>query len=1367
MKSSVILIFILFSFGIFQYATAAENYRFRTIDVSDGLSNSEIRCIYKDSNGFMWFGTPSGLNRYDGYEVITYRQSFNSGQTGYFNNDIWSIQESFDKKLWLQTAYSYTVYDLTLQRFEENINVLFEKYCGATDFSSLYIDKQKNFWFLLWDDIRLYKVETGELEIFTQGKRDGLSKGLIIDVKQGDNCYWFLFDNGVIECMDAENYTIIERNDGLRKMMTQTNITTMKLFVDSSGDVWVYNIGADFGMAGYSPAKKSWDHYSVTSKTHPISHNIVMGVQEDENGLIWVGTDHGGVTLINKANNEITVMQYDESIPSSLPENTINTLYLDDMNIMWLGTYKRGVCYYSKHVYKFQSETDKSGLSFADINSFEEDEKGNLWLGTNGGGLIYYDRAQDKYTTYKHNPNNPASQGGDVIVSLKRDHLNRLWIGYYMSGLDCYDGNRFIHYRTSNKENAALTDDNVWKILLDNENRLWLGTLRGGVVVINPNTGERLKHFVTDGSVYSILQKKDGEILIGSQRGLYVYNASADRLVLYDKDILSEAQLNRFDINALHEDSRGLLWIGTRNGLFVYDRELQYLRYFDDSDGLPSILIQSILEDANGGIWTATNSGIAYISSTREQESEVPYSFKIISYNRSDGLQEGQFNYNAALRTSKGELVFGGSSGFNLFEPSQIVDNTTNPHAVFTDFLIYNERIQPGVEYKGRVILDKNISQTSEIVLKYEDNYFTIAFAALDYLNVGKSRYFYKLEGFNDQWLEADKNSRRVTYTNLNPGNYTFILKAVSENGDDTDFPIFLKIKIEPPFWQTIWAWMIYIALIVAVFLGYRRYVAKKSERKLEYAREKMKILQQHELDEMKLKFFTNISHEFRTPLSLIISPLDELLKKTEEPGLKGALSMIHRNAVQLLTLVNQLLDFRKLDVKGQKLNLSRGDISQFVREQAGTMIEAMTRKRIQFTVNTAPEELYMWFDADKISKALINVLYNAHKFTPSGGRVSLELNQLNENQIRIAVTDTGIGIPEADLEKIFERFYQVKQGAEINNQGSGIGLHLAKEFVLMHDGQIWAERVPAGGSRFVIVLPIVKDDTPVEEETSVPDDKSPVEEEDVDSLPPEKDADSINPENGELPKLLIIDDNEDFCLFLSGVLKEQYQVLQAADGEAGLELAFQEIPEIVVTDVMMPKLDGLEVCKRLKSDIRTSHIPVILLTSKSGDDSKLEGLNVGADDYITKPFNVDILLAKIRNLVEARKQIREQFTESIKIEPSKIAVNSLDKKLIEKALAYTETNMSNPDFSVEELSRELGMSRVHLYKKLTQITGKTPIEFIRIIRLKRAAQLLEESQLTVSEIAYEVGFNNPKYFRKYFKDEFGVLPSQYGSRAE
>ncbi|MDF9831071.1 two-component regulator propeller domain-containing protein [Parabacteroides sp. PF5-6] len=1363
MKCSISLILVLFSIGIFQPAVAAENYRFRTIDVSDGLSNSEIRCIYKDSDGFMWFGTPSGLNRYDGYEVITYRQSFNSGQSGYFNNDIWNIQESYDKKLWLQTAYSYTVYDLTLQRFEENVNSLFEKYCGATDFSSLYIDKQKNFWFLLWDDIRLYKVETGELEIFTQGKRDGLSKGLIIDVKQGDNCYWFLFDNGVIECMDAETHTIIERSDGLRKMMLQTNVTTMKLFVDSTGDVWVYNIGADFGMAGYCPKKKKWDHYSVNSKTHPISHNIVMGVQEDENGLIWIGTDHGGVTLIDKVNNQTSVMLYDESIPSSLPENTINTLYRDDMNIMWLGTYKRGVCYYNKYVYKFQSITDKSGLSFADINCFEEDEKGNVWLGTNGGGLIYYDRAQDKYTTYRHNPNNPASPGGDVIVSLKRDHLNRLWIGYYMSGLDCYDGNRFTHYRTSNKENAALTDDNVWKILLDKENRLWIGTLRGGVVVLDSQTGERLKHFVTDGSVYSILQKKDGEILIGSQRGLYVYNASADRLVLYDKDILSEAQLNRFDINALLEDERGLLWIGTRNGLFVYDRTLQYLKYFDDSDGLPSILIQSILEDENGGVWAATNSGIAYISTTREPDNEEPYAFKMISYNRSDGLQAGQFNYNAALRTSGGELVFGGSSGFNIFEPSQIVDNATNPPAVFTDFLIYNERIQPGSAYKGRVILDKNITQTSDIVLEYTDNYFTIAFAALDYLNVGKARYLYKLEGFNDQWLEADKNSRRVTYTNLNPGNYTFILKAISENGDDSEFPIFLKIKIEPPFWQTIWAWMIYIALVIAVFLGYRRYVALKSERKLEYAREKMKILQQHELDEMKLKFFTNISHEFRTPLSLIISPLEELLKKTEEPGLKGGLSMIHRNATQLLTLVNQLLDFRKLDVKSQKLNRSKADISQFVREQAGSLMEAMTRKRIQLTVNTSPDELYMWFDADKISKALINILYNAHKFTPSGGRVTLDLDQPDTDHVRIAVTDTGVGIPEEDLEKIFERFYQVKQEANINNQGSGIGLHLAKEFVLMHDGQIWAERVPAGGSRFVILLPVGEEHAPIAENTPAPaEEKCRAEDDETEALP-EKEADTIPAtEADELPKLLIIDDNEDFCLFLSGVLNEQYQVLQAADGEAGLERAFQEIPEIVVTDVMMPKMDGLEVCKRLKNDIRTSHIPVILLTSKSGDESKLEGLNVGADDYITKPFNVDILLAKIRNLVETQKQLRKVFTDTIKIEPSKIAVNSLDKKLIERALAYTESNMANPDFSVEELSRELGMSRVHLYKKLTQITGKTPIEFIRIIRLKRAAQLLKESQLTVSEIAYEVGFNNPKYFRKYFKDEFGVLPSQY-----
>lgn len=1352
---SLVLILIC---GISSTGRAA-NYKFVSLDLSNGLSNSEVRSIYKDSNGFMWFGSASGLNRYDGYEVITFKQDFVDDPNGSSNNDFFRIQESGEGKLWLQTSYAYSIYDLKEERFLNNVSEHVKRLSGLDSFWKMYIDLAKNIWFIGWDDVRMYDQRAGEYRIFEQGKPDGLSRGLIVDMAQGENRYWFLYDNGLLECMDAQSDKIILRDSTLMRrggLKTDRNYT---LFIDSDDDIWVYGLGSNNGIGCFNSIKSTWVFYNSSSpSTSYISNNNVFSIAEDDKGLIWIGTDHGGINIVNKKTRKTEVVVHNPNDPLSLPQNTARSIYRDDDNTMWVGTYKNGVCYYNESIYKFNDLTNKSKMPYQDINCFLEDPSGNIWIGTNGGGLLYYDRKQEKYTQYKHVEGDKNTPAGDVIVSLTADQQGRLWIGYYLSGLDCYDGKTFTNYTV---EQGVLTDDNVWKLLCDRNNRLWMGTLNGGVVVMDVETGKRLNHFEMNGAVYSIIQKKTGEILVGGQSGLYVYKEETDLLSLYEEDLFEKIQLKRYDIYTMLEDTRGLLWIGSRNGLFVFNSYTREIRLFSTEEGLSADLVQSIQEDGNRNIWVGTNGGLTYINvSTRKQD--PGYFYRLINYDRSDGLHGVQFNYNAGYVTAQSELVFGGVFGFTIFEPDKFIINDENPKVTLTDFQIYNNSIRPVQEYDGRIILNQSISQTKEITLDYTDNYFTLTFAALDYTHPGKARYFYKLEGFNDQWLSTDRDSRRVTYTNLNPGRYVFHLQAINPNGGEIKYPITLNINIRPPFWNTIWAWMVYTLLFITLILYARQRVIRKAELRLEQTREKLRITQQHEIDEMKLRFFTNISHEFRTPLTLILSPLEEQIKKATDPEDVESLSMIRRNANQLLRLVNQLLDFRKLDANGHALHKSVGDIVPFIKDQVELLTEATQRKQQTLTFTTSLTHLFMKFDADKLSKVITNLLYNSVKFTPQGGHIELQLEQIENDRIRITVTDNGIGIPEDALEKIFERFFQVRSDQNTNEQGSGIGLHLAKEFVTLHGGEIRAENVPEGGSRFIILLPCVeeKESLDIEENTIHADNETDrANQDDIPAL------EKTEPSTSELPKLLIVDDNDDFRLFLKSKLKNQYSISLAEDGVEGLKIAFNEIPDMILTDVMMPRMDGIEMSKKLKADIRTSHIPLILLTAKSGEDSKLEGLTAGADDYITKPFNMDILLVKIHNLVEARRQTRKLFKEQIKIEPSKIAVSSLDEKLIKKALEYTESNISNPDFSVEELSRELGMSRVHLYKKLSSLTGKTPIEFIRVIRLKRAAQLLEESQLSVSEIAYEVGFNNPKYFRKYFKDEFGILPSLYGSR--
>jgi signal transduction histidine kinase/ligand-binding sensor domain-containing protein/DNA-binding response OmpR family regulator len=1330
---------------------AADTYKFNRVDAAKGLSNSEIKCIYKDKTGFIWFGTPSGLNRYDGYEMIACKQNLVADSPNASNNDIEQIQEDAEGRLWIKTRSGYCIYNPAMERFEDDISPLIEQYAQTrADFwnssnAVVYIDFGKNFWFVTPQDVRRYDVATRQCLVFPQGEPGGLSRGAIRDIKQGQNRYWFLFDNGLVECMEAQSNKIIRRDSTLSRAARLKNVRDLRLFIDTAGDVWVYGIGIHYGLARYHTAQNTWTQYA-TSAPPPfrLSNNVITALEEDEKGNLWVGTDHGGVNLIHRATGEISVLRNNEQDPHSLAQNTVKSLYRDDTNILWIGTYKKGVCYYHESIYKFNMVTEKSPMPFRDVNCFYESADRNLWLGTNGGGLLYFDRTQGEYTAYTHQTDNPNSPAGDVIVGLTADPAGNLWIGYFLAGLDRFDGKTFTHYNTS--QPGGLTDDNAWVLKCDHQGDLWVGTLSGGLLVFDTSTGKRLKHFETRGSVYSIIETKAGDMLIGSQSGLYRYNEQADSLELYEKEAFDDIQLSRNDINNLYEDSRGLLWIGTKNGLFVFNPYTRNIQMFVAGSGLSSELVQSILEDSEHNMWIATNRGLTCVRVSTSND-KPGYFYNLLSYDSSEGLQGEMFNYNAAYLSSRSELIFGGSYGYNIFTPTDISYNSNIPRIVITDFQIYNKSIKPLEPYEGRVILSRSITQTGEINLKYTDNYFSLSFAALDYCMPNKSRYYYKLEGFNAQWLETGVDNRKVTYTNLNPGHYTLYLKAVNNDGVESAEPVVLQINVQPPLWQTLQARILYVVLIIGAAYFLSRRISRRSERKLAYAREKMRVSQQLEMDEMKLRFFTNISHEFRTPLTLILSPLEDLLDKAQSTDEKEQLSLIRRNATHLLTLVNQLLDFRKLDANSPTLQKSLGDIVLFIRQQVELFAAGMARKGISFDFRTDTEQLYMSFDAEKLSKVFINILSNAYKFTPAEGVISVELTRMDDERIRIDVTDTGVGIPEDALDKVFERFYQVKRDDNNNYQGSGIGLHISKEFVTLHGGEIHAERMPQGGSRFVVVLPCTDETT---------------EEADADEAAFEAEL-----KRSDSPKLLIVEDNKDLRNLISSRFREHYTILQAGDGVEGLELALKEIPDLILSDVMMPRMDGIEMSRQIKGDIRTSHIPLILLTAKTGEESKLEGLTAGADDYISKPFNQEILQIKIRNLIETRKRKQDLFDKQIRIEPSKIVVNSLDEQLIRKAIDYTEANISNPDFSVEELSRELGMSRVHLYKKLSSLAGKTPIEFIRVIRLKRAAQLLKESRLTVSEIAYEVGFNNPKYFRKYFKDEFGVLPSQYSAQNE
>ena len=798
-----------------------------------------------------------------------------------------------------------------------------------------------------------------------------------------------------------------------------------------------------------------------------------------------------------------------------------------------------------------------------------------------------------------------------------------------------------------------------------------------------------------------------------------------------------------------------MVWIATREGLNVYDtRRHMFLDLFPVVEAKGNF-IAAITEDQERNMWVSTSRKVIRV--TVASDGKGSYLFDSRAYNSEDGLQNCDFNQRSIKTLHNGIIAIGGLYGVNIFAPDHIRYNKMLPNVMFTGLSLFDEAVKVGQSYGGRVLIEKELNDVENVEFDYKQNIFSVSFASDNYNLPEKTQYMYKLEGFNNDWLTLPVGVHNVTFTNLAPGKYVLRVKAINSDGYVGIKEATLGIVVNPPFWMSWWAYLLYAAGLVVVLFLARYRMLKREREKFHLQQIENEVAKNEEINNMKFRFFTNVSHELRTPLTLIISPLEGMLKETTDELQSTRLQLMCRNAQRLLHLVNQLLDFRKGEMSTHQLSLSEGDIISYVHSVCNSFLLMADKKHIQFSFFSGIDTFSMAFDADKVGKIVMNLLSNAFKFTPEGGRVTVMIEHVTgtPDTLEIKIADTGIGISDVDKEHIFDRFYQADHKGVEETTGNGIGLSLVRDFVTLHEGEVKVFDNIGTGSVFVIQFPVKHVETQVQlpEETgmSVGDEEDREMKEEVREETGRKDS----------PLLLVVDDNEDFRIFMRYSLELQYRVKLAVNGNEAWEMMQEELPDLVISDVMMPQMDGNELCRLIKQDKRTAHIPVILLTARQNTEAKLEGLQTGADDYVTKPFNMTILVLRIRKLIELSRYHR--VTQGmIDPAPSEIVITSLDEKLIEKAIKYVEDNMSRTELSVEELSRELGMSRVHLYKKLLQITGKTPIEFIRVIRLKRAAQLLRESQLHVSEVAFEVGFNNPKYFSRYFKDEFGVLPSVY-----
>jgi len=1330
-------------------------YQFSRLDIRNGLSNNRINCIFQDRKGFLWFGTAAGLNRYDGFDFRVF-STVNGDATSLAANAVNNIFELPDGKLWIAAGNTVSIYDPVTEKFDRNYQQYLTRLkIPADNITCILKDKKNNFLFLdERSDIYRYTPATQHTRQLSLTSNDEEEDGISAIAADAQNHLWLIYKSGLIQQTDTAHKQVIF-STGILQESNQWELLPYALFVDSDNELWI-NAGQTKpqGLFYYSPKTGRLLHFRKGGDPYNLNTDMITGgIAEGPEKKIWVGTDHGGINVIDKKDLSVQYLLHTEEDEQSLSLNSIYALFRDNRDVMWVGTYKAGINYFNEHrttfpLYRHHSN-DRQSLPFEDVNRFLEDAKGNIWLGTNGGGLLYFDRSTNRFTVYKHDPADPSSLSSDVIVALYPDHEQGLWIGTYLGGLDYFDGKKFTHYRHDPNNNNSIGDDSIWEIFEDSRQNLWIGTLAAGLDRFERNRGifyhfpPGAAHSVHGQRIDAIMEDDEGNLWFGTDNGIDVLEKRSGRFIHYSYEEHNAGSLTNNIINYIMQDSQGLIWIGSAEGLHLFDREKNTFRVFKKKDGLPDNNVLTIIEDEQQHLWLSTPNGLSRMIITKGRQDE-PVLYNFINFDESGGLQGRDFNPNAALKLRNGELLFGGPHGFNLFHPARIQHRQQAPRVILTGLQVLNQPLNAGEQLHGRVVLQKAMPETNEIRLRYNENVFSIDFAALDYSFAAKERYAYMLEGFNDVWFTTDGNQRKATYTNLDPGNYIFRVKIA--DGRTTNPETQLHITILPSLWRTPLAYTIYILLIAAALFFGRMIIIQRARMRFLILHQQKEARRMHELDMMKIRFFTNVSHEFRTPLALIMAPVEKMLKTPQDSDQHKHLQLVYRNARRLLNLVNQLLDFRRLETEEISLNPAEEDIVKFIRNTVCSFTDLAEKKQINFSFNTTVETLVTSFDRVKLERILFNLLSNAFKFTPGHGSVTVQLQE-DGTHIIIQVKDTGIGIPAAKQEKIFERFFQYTANLpeEMTNQGSGIGLAITKEFVRLHGGNITVDSWPHKGSCFTVSLPL---------SSAVAMPAQPV--------PLNGHTKGGKAVNGKKFTILLTEDNEDFRFYLKDNLRTYFNIIEAGNGKEGWQKALGQHPDLVVSDIMMPEMNGIELCRKIRTDERTARIPVILLTARSAEEVQMEGYTTGASDFITKPFNFEILLSRINNLLTQQESMKKTFSRQLEVVPDTIAVATPDEKLLADALEVIRGQLDNPDFSVEDLSKALHMSRAALYKKISAVTGQTPVELIRGQRMQHAAQLLAKSGQTVAEIAYAVGFNNTKYFVKYFKEAFHMLPTEY-----
>lgn len=1333
-------------------------YRLKNISTTDGLSQSSVIAIHQDKFGQMWFGTRDGLNKYDGSKFTIFRNDA-ANKHSISNNDILSIEEDNTGKIWVGTYNGLNCYDPVSNTFTRYLHTKNNHTISSNAIWSIR-EIGDEMWFGTSKGLTIYNKKSKLFTSVFHSDTDPAtvpSNNIITILKSKKGAIWIGTTKGLCQLVSRKNGKLSFKNYPLNN----TDLLNVQAIAeDVSGNLWVGT--KNKGLLKFDKTSNAFVSFLSEDKYREINTDI-RSLAFDNQGSLWIGA-YDGIYILGKDKN----VQKINSSNNSNGIDKVKSIYMDRKGSVWIGCYYKGVNIWdisNVNFSNYNQNSKKIAMSFDVVSSIISDKKQNIYFGTEGGGITIYNKNTEAISYIN-------SKGGQNIKNdIKSMCLSGdiLWIGTYSKGLSAYNviSKKMEDHRIADDLTVLLKESGVYSIKAEGNDIIWIGTFGKGLIRYNTDSktfktigNDNTKaNYLTNNIVRTILVDQKKGAWVGTQNGLnYIpLNNFTPNKYSIQHYFFDSASLSGDDILTLFQDSQKKIWVGTKaKGLHYFDgKKFNKINLRIGNTVITSI--HSILEDDDKNLWISTNQGIIRYSTTLKT---------VVIYDQKDGLASNEFNDNAALKLDSNQFYFGSPSGATYFDAKKISLNTYAPQVLITNLKIKNENIHPNDSIG---ILEKSIGYTKTITLDYDKANFSIDFAIPNYIRSKNNQYSYRLVGLENNWTTT--KSTEAIFAIQNPGTYTFEVRGSNNDGVWNKVPTTLTVIVKPAPWRSIWAFLLYGIVIGVGLYGLIWIMKSKARLKQKLELEYLETKRIEENNIAKLDFFTNISHEFRTPLTLILGPLQQILANyngTNEMYKK--LLVIEGSANHLLSLINRLMDFRKLENHQVTLESAEGNIVKFTREIFLSFIEYAKDGGYNYTFESSEEEILVYFDRYKLERVFYNLISNAFRYTPKGGNIHLKISHDNEN-LFIAIEDSGVGIAPEHIDKIFDLFFEVPMHNNVQknyNKGTGIGLSIVKNIVKLHKGDIEVTNKETQGVIFKVTLPLGRThllDNEIITDFRISDDidQYTAQLEKAEITEPEDIDDFVV--NDEKQTILIVEDHKVLRSFMKNLLKEDYNIIEAENGKVAFEKALQHVPNLIISDVIMPEMVGTELCSKIKENLKTSHIPVILLTSRTSLVYKFEGLESGADDYISKPFNLIEFKLRVKNLLNSTERLKNKFSSDDNFIPSEITVSSLDEDLLKKAFKIVEENISNEQFDIPFFCTELGVSRTMLFLKIKAWTNFTPNEFIHEIRLKRAAQLLEQNKLNVSEISYKVGFNNPKYFSKCFQKKYGETPTQFADK--